>query len=125
MSDNLSWYQRKLAGGLRQNDASQQPPAPPQAGHYPYPQPTLQQAAYAPQAPYAAPQYQQPRQDVQPESLADELAQQLGFEDRADFRTHTAPIIPEPIVHLCRYGEMFTDDSVIWQLRPMLYTFWN
>jgi len=34
-------------------------------------------------------------------------------------------VIPTPLIEFLRYTEVFTDDSTIWKLQPMIYTFWS
>jgi len=34
-------------------------------------------------------------------------------------------VIPEVLVEFFRYTEMFTDEKTIWQLQPMIYTYWS
>ena len=55
----------------------------------------------------------------------DELAQTIGFKDHAEALENIVPTIPEPIVDLCTFGKLFTDESVFWQLKPILYTYWS
>lgn len=57
--------------------------------------------------------------------VLDDYAVELGFEDQPDAMKHIAPVVPGEILELAEYAELFTDPSVAWQLRPMLYTWWS
>lgn len=46
------------------------------------------------------------------------------FTGRADAQQHVAPSIPETIALLAEWGRLFTDPSVVLQLRPMRYVWW-
>jgi len=35
------------------------------------------------------------------------------------------PAIPHELVELLRFGKVFRDDSTIWQLQPMIYSYWS
>jgi len=62
--------------------------------------------------------------NVDPTKL-DILAQTCGFRDHAEALEFVHPEVPAPIANLCRFGQLFTSDEVIRQLRPMLYTYWS
>lgn len=57
--------------------------------------------------------------------LQDGLALAMGFEDRHEAERCVVPWVPEEIQDLARFGELFTDENVWTQLRPMLYTYWS
>jgi hypothetical protein len=59
------------------------------------------------------------------QDLLDEISRRLGFVDDADAQAHIVPMIPEEISDLALYAELFTDESVCLQLRPLLYTYWG
>ena len=59
------------------------------------------------------------------EQVLDDIARALGFADDADAQAHIVPAVPEDIRDLALYTELFTDESVYLQLRPMLYTHWS
>lgn len=62
---------------------------------------------------------------MRPVERMDELAQALGFKDHAEALENVRPVIPEPIVDLCRYLKIFNDEKHILELRPILYTYWS
>lgn len=55
----------------------------------------------------------------------DDLARVVGFKDHAEALENVRPVIPEPVVDLCRYLKIFKDEKHILELRPMLYTYWS
>lgn len=54
----------------------------------------------------------------------DRLAQLVGFKDSVEAEWFVAPTIPTPIIDLCKFADLFTDDSVFLQMKPILYTYW-
>jgi hypothetical protein len=55
----------------------------------------------------------------------DILAQAAGFEDNGDAWANVAPIVPNDVKNIAQFLMLFTDDSVLLQLRPVLYTYWS
>ena len=55
----------------------------------------------------------------------DALAECFGFKDHKEALENVRPTIPEPIIDLCRYLNIFNDEKYIRQLRPMIYTYWS
>lgn len=53
------------------------------------------------------------------------LAKSMGFDDLAHAEENIVPFVPEEVRDLAEYGQLFTDPSVCFQLRPMLYTYWS
>jgi len=49
----------------------------------------------------------------------------LGFDHHEHAMQHIYPAIPAELVLMCEYCKLFTDESTIWQLRPMLYVYWS
>ena len=54
-----------------------------------------------------------------------QAAVKLGFENHEHAVKHIYPAVPEEIVLLCEYCQVFNDPSTIWKLRPMLYVYWS
>lgn len=52
-------------------------------------------------------------------------AQKLGFTDLQDASRNLVPVIPPSVRFLCRYAGLFTDETTINQLRPLLYVWWS
>lgn len=50
---------------------------------------------------------------------------QMGFSSIEEADKKVVPVVPEFIMYLCKYLEVFKDDKTIYQLRPMLYTYWS
>lgn len=69
------------------------------------------------------------RSDGKPGAERDEaldgLAEILGFKDHKQANRYIAPIVPGEIRALAEYGELFTDDKVLLQLRPLIYCYWS
>ena len=65
------------------------------------------------------------RPNLRPFYNVDELAQKLGFENEADADLNLVPLVPYEIRSLAEYGNLFTNDEVWRQLRPMIYTYWS
>lgn len=55
----------------------------------------------------------------------DSKLQQLGFQNLDDAKQNLLPAVPSIIVNYCRWLRIFKDDSPLWQLRPILYTYWS
>jgi hypothetical protein len=55
----------------------------------------------------------------------DELAKKLGFKDSRECDKYLTPKIPECVKYLCEYCNLFKDKSTVWQLKPMIYTYWS
>ena len=56
---------------------------------------------------------------------ADLIAKRMGYSSAVELRARLIPSIPDDIINLVTWGEVFTDSKYILQLRPMLYTFWS
>lgn len=54
-----------------------------------------------------------------------ELAVQLGFANWREAVKYISPFVPLSVQYLCRFGKLFKDEAVIWQLRPLLYVYWG
>lgn len=54
----------------------------------------------------------------------DRLAQLVGFRDSAEAEANITPTIPAPIIDLCKFANLFVDDSVFLEMTPVLYTYW-
>jgi hypothetical protein len=55
----------------------------------------------------------------------DAVARLAGFKDHADALLNCVPKVPDEIRLLCQYTELFTNEHVYKQLRPMIYTYWS
>lgn len=55
----------------------------------------------------------------------DRLAQAAGFDDNGDAWANVAPIVPNDVKNIAQFLMLFTDDSALLQLRPVLYTCWS
>ncbi len=49
----------------------------------------------------------------------------LGVENKKELETMLVPLIPAELVELLKYLEIFVDESCIYQLRPMIYSWWG
>lgn len=58
-------------------------------------------------------------------STLDELAKIVGFDNHQEADENVAPVVPLEIQDIANYLKLFTDDKVLTQLRPMLYTYWG
>lgn len=54
----------------------------------------------------------------------DDLARLIGFNDTNDALQNLRPMIPDCVKAICKYAKVFVDDNTIFDLRPMLYTYW-
>jgi hypothetical protein len=52
------------------------------------------------------------------------LARTAGFESHREARENVVPLVPASVRHVVEFGGLFTNPRVVWELRPMLYTFW-
>ena len=59
------------------------------------------------------------------ELYAESNAKKLGFESVKQAKLNIIPVIPQELVALIKYLNIFNDDNTIWQLRPAIYTFWS
>lgn len=54
-----------------------------------------------------------------------ELAQLMGFEDMETCIRHMRPMVPETVQLQLEYANIFTDPKIVYQLEPILYTYWT
>jgi hypothetical protein len=66
-----------------------------------------------------------PRSTASRAGESDELAQDLGYRDTAHAAASVAPVVPQEVRDVTRFLELFTDDTVWRQLRPMRYLYWS
>ncbi|MEI8269796.1 MAG: hypothetical protein WCG45_00340 [bacterium] len=59
-------------------------------------------------------------QQVDEETLA-----VLGFKDTEECKQFLHPVIPDSLVVSLKYLKIFNEDNTIFQLRPMIFTFWR
>jgi acetate kinase len=59
------------------------------------------------------------------QEVLETLAKRLGFANSDDALAHVVPMVPKEVRDLAIYTELFTDESVYLQLRPLLYTYWS
>lgn len=52
------------------------------------------------------------------------LSVELGFDDFWHAAEMIAPMVPHDIRNLATFGEVFTSEAAMLELRPMLYTYW-
>jgi hypothetical protein len=55
----------------------------------------------------------------------DSLAEDAGFTSHNEALKYVAPFVPVDVRNLAKYLELFTNDNVWLDLRPMLYTYWS
>lgn len=55
----------------------------------------------------------------------DQLSKTLGFDSFDDLMKNMKPMVPEVVQWQCEYGNVFTDPNVVYQLQPMIYTYWS
>jgi hypothetical protein len=48
----------------------------------------------------------------------------VGFENVKEFKKTVVPDIPDCIRLTCEYTNLFVNLDVVYELRPILYTFW-
>jgi hypothetical protein len=53
------------------------------------------------------------------------LTKLLNFTSIEEAEENILPLIPEEVQMLCRYLNLFNDKKTIYELRPMLYVFWD
>jgi hypothetical protein len=53
------------------------------------------------------------------------LSEAVGFADYDDAKDKIVPAVPDEIRDLAAYWQLFTDEHVWKQLRPLLYTYWS
>lgn len=63
--------------------------------------------------------------DTEGRVVMDALAQAGGFKDHEDAFENCRPVVPEEVRNLAAFGGLFTDPSVVNQLRPMIYQYWG
>ncbi|RTK96120.1 MAG: hypothetical protein EKK64_04780 [Neisseriaceae bacterium] len=49
----------------------------------------------------------------------------LGFKDTKECKEFMHPVIPDSLIVSLKYLKIFNDDNTIFQLRPMIFTFWR
>lgn len=59
------------------------------------------------------------------EEECEAMARTLEFESHDDLQKHMAPMVPSYMQFLIEFCEVFTDPSVVRQLRPMMYVYWG
>lgn len=52
-------------------------------------------------------------------------ADRLGFKNTREAKKHIAPILPQSVIALAQFLNLFINDETIWQLRPAIYTYWS
>lgn len=57
--------------------------------------------------------------------VLDYLAELAGFASHEDAQRLVVPAVPDEVRALAQFGQLFTDDRVWMQLRPMLYVYWG
>lgn len=57
--------------------------------------------------------------------VLDYLAELAGFASHEEAQRLVVPAVPEEVRALAQFGQLFTDDRVWMQLRPMLYVYWG
>ena len=55
----------------------------------------------------------------------DAAIKSMGFESMEEANLKVVPGIPEVVAHLCKYLKVFKDDKTIYQLKPLVYTYWS
>lgn len=53
------------------------------------------------------------------------IKEKFGFDSVQEMLDNIVPIIPDELVELLRYLKVFKDPNTIYQLRPMIYTYWS
>ena len=59
------------------------------------------------------------------ENELDAISKACGFESFSDASEHMVPVVPPGLRFLLEYCKVFTDPSVVFQLRPMIYVYWG
>ncbi len=52
------------------------------------------------------------------------LMSEIGFESLEEFEQFAAPKVPDEVINQIEYAKLFNDPKTIYQLKPMLYTYW-
>lgn len=55
----------------------------------------------------------------------EEIKKRFGFNSIDDMLENIVPVVPEEIVELTRYLKVFKDPNTVYQLKPMIYTYWS
>jgi len=55
---------------------------------------------------------------------AHKLVQNMGFDNRTELNENIVPIVPDALVDLLEFLNIFKDNNTIYQLKPMIYTYW-
>jgi hypothetical protein len=53
------------------------------------------------------------------------LSKKIGFKDYYEAKDNIVPYIPEDVVLLCKYLQLFNEHKTIFELKPMLYVYWG
>lgn len=62
--------------------------------------------------------------DIRDKVDSDKLQSRYGFSSLNEAKDNLIPYIPNSLVELIRYLRVFKDPKDIYQLRPMIYTYW-
>ena len=57
--------------------------------------------------------------------LAEKYAELMGFSDVEAAKRMLVPRVPDEIELLCRWLCLFNNDNTIFELKPMIYTYWS
>jgi len=52
------------------------------------------------------------------------LVNKLGFNNLEEYQENVVPIIPDCVQTFCEYYKIFNDPETVYELRPMIYTYW-
>lgn len=55
----------------------------------------------------------------------DSIANSCGFDNHQDAQKYISPVVPNCMKFMVEFSEVFTDNSTIFQLKPMIYTYWS
>jgi len=55
----------------------------------------------------------------------DTIEEDYGFKSMDDIRENLVPFVPQEIRDIAEWGQLFTNDNVWKQLRPMIYVYWS
>lgn len=65
----------------------------------------------------------QDRQDVK--NNLNSISKKMGFKDYQDANENLGPQVPDEVIMLCDFLELFKDPMTAYKLKPVIYTYWG
>ena len=64
------------------------------------------------------------RRAINAKSSVYQAAIDCGFQDEKECLEFMSPMVPKSIQYQIEFGEIFTDNKTMFQMKPMIYTYW-